>query len=206
MPKTWVERYKFAKTPTNVLMDRDLSDRAKVLYAYLSLRAGKRRWFYPQEGQGEIASEFGWSESKVRRAVSELVSAGHISLARVNHRGVVTYTLISGDDTHTEQQSEMTEHRSDMTGTPVKNDYCPPGAPVKNDQPNTLERTLHLRKNTEERTPPVKLSWTKIDLVRHFKMGFTPERVSDCDPKLVDEVWREFQESNATSFVNADRI
>ena len=137
--KNWT----FAQVPIDLLTDKDVSDGAKVLFAYLAWRQGTNAGAWPSVHT--MAKDLGTSLATIRRRTSELEKAGYLSIEnRPGHSNM--YTINGGkeppqpepakpepaNDTPVNTDTPCTDG-STKTDTPIKNDRA---TPIKNDREN----------------------------------------------------------------------
>jgi len=78
----------FGRIPEGLFYDKEVSAGAKVIYAYIAMRAGARESWYIS--QTEIAERLSVSRSHVIRSLAVLEARGWIELDRTPGR-VITY-------------------------------------------------------------------------------------------------------------------
>ena len=145
MSDSWLLSRPSTLVPNTVILDKSLSVHARLLYAYILGRAGKRGWFFPDGGVQEMADDLGMGERTVRRSIDALVVAGLITTARTNHYGAMEYR-VGGESPATVAETPAEETATAATQASVIRNSG------QRDQPNTgSEHTPD--KNTREEQP-----------------------------------------------------
>lgn len=172
----------YAVMPRRVLDDRSLSDAAVRLFAVLDARVTTKA--SQQIRQDTLAEQLGWSRSKVQRALSDLVAAGHVTVQHTARSSRVSVTNPARvkksraaarngtDGTTSGDASNLTPH----TPSSVKSD----AADASNLTP--LYRNTSLR-NTDMTAQPRALTRAGVPIISETKPDWLPDQSGSPDPK-----------------------
>jgi hypothetical protein len=81
------------RQPANVLLDKNLSDRAKVIYGIMTLKVFQGN--ASAIGVRHLAKLTGKSKSVIHRIINELLASGHVEQQKVNRGQRGLYILTS---------------------------------------------------------------------------------------------------------------